>query len=593
MPGGPSRTPAPAPRRETGRGLPDGALVGILAFLLAAVTLVWVATGIAGAVQHGSWPDIRFAHTALAIRRLTTAPSDIQGAWRNPQPVAGLPTATGFWTTLFVLVAALLTVAVLLTVAWTRFRAPVKARRALEAARAQAAAQAAAVGQPAVEAAPAPLAPPAVPAAPAVPVTPPQQPPAAPLRSPAQPPPSASATPTPPHPLSEHALLPRARAIRPEIPVIGRSLHDVFAYAIRLGRDEADGTELYGGLDHTFLVYGPPGSGKTSRMVHGAVATAPGPVVVTCGGPRTLQATLRAREKTGPVSVFDPLQLTDAPQRLRWSPVQGCEEPTAADSRARALLEPVRPLARTLLSDTNTQQAAQTLLRCWLHAAALDGRPIRQVHRWAGGQGTRDAVKVLRTAKDAAADWAGSLEATLSGHPQQVESARALVVRALDCLSQLHVLNSCTPSGGSDQLNVESLLHERGTLYVVGEAAEDPRSHPSAMPLLTALIENVVELGRRVAARSSSGRLDPPLLCALDDVATLAPVPGLPDLMAMGGRTGQPALAVLRSPEQARHRWGVRGAAAIEQSADVRIDMEAMGTARVALNGRAPIVSKL
>jgi TraM recognition site of TraD and TraG len=611
---GPSRTPAPPARQETGRGVPDGALVGILFFLLAAVFLVWVATGIAGSVQHGSWPEIRFAHTALAIRHLITQPSDIQGAWRRPQPVAGLPTPTAFWTTLFVLVAVLLAVGVLLTVAWTRFRAPVKARRAREAAQAQALAYAqaqakvAAAGQPAMETT-------APSAAPVVPVTAYQQPPAptpavpVPAPPPAQPAPGGPAVPvapvpvppppTPPaaaypHPLSEHALLPRARSIRPEIPVIGRSLHDVLAYAIRLGRDESDGTELYGGLDHGFCVYGPPGSGKTSRLVHAAVATAPGPVLVTCDGPRTLQATLRAREKTGPVSVFDPLQLTEAAQRLRWSPVHGCEDPATADSRARALLEPVRPLARTLVADTNTQQTAQTLLRCWLHAAALDGRPIRQVHRWAGGQAARDAVKVLRTAKDAAADWAGSLEATLSGHPQQLEAARALVVRALDCLSPLHVLNSCTPSGGSDQLNVESLLHERGTLYVVGEAVEDPRSRPGAMPLLTALIENVVELGRRVAARSSSGRLDPPLLCALDDVATLAPAPGLPELMAVGGRTGLPTLAVFRSREQARHRWGDRGAATIDQSANLRIDMDATGRARIEMDGQAaPVVSKL
>jgi hypothetical protein len=75
------------------------------------------------------------------------------------------------------------------------------------------------------------------------------------------------------------------------------------------------------------------------------------------------------------------------------------------------------------------------------------------------------------------------------------------------------------------------------------------------MPLLTALVSSVVEHGRRMAARSPAGRLDPPLTLVLDDVAALAPLPDLPDLLATGASTGLPALAVLRSPEQARAHW--------------------------------------
>jgi hypothetical protein len=58
-----------------------------------------------------------------------------------------------------------------------------------------------------------------------------------------------------------------------------------------------------------------------------------------------------------------------------------------------------------------------------------------------------------------------------------------------------------------------------------------------------------------MAARSPAGRLDPPLTLVLDDVAALAPLPDLPDLLATGASTGLPALAVLRSPEQARAHW--------------------------------------
>ncbi|GAB2624791.1 hypothetical protein GCM10027168_65700 [Streptomyces capparidis] len=587
----------PPPRREPRDrgGIPDGALVGFLAVLLGSVTLVWLATGLAAVLQHGRWPDITFTHSAPALRRLVTEPSDVDAAWRHPDPVQGLPSTAVFWTTLGILLALLLAVVLLGMIGWTRFRAPVKAQRAAR----ERAAQAAAATPPPAAAAPA-----AVPAPEPVhaPATAPQPPPPA-APAPPVPPPSATPPAAPPadvpHPLSEAALVPRARDIRPEIPVIGRSLHDPLAYAIPLGRDTATATDLYGGLDRTFRVLAPPGARATARLLHAAVSGAPGPVLLTCTGPAAVEATRAAREKLGPLLVFDPLQLTGATQRLRWSPVQGCENPATADNRARALLEPVRPLARTLPADRHTQQTAHTLLRCWLHAAALDHRPVRQVHRWANGQASRDPVKILRTAKDAAADWAGTLESLLTGHEQQLDDARALTARALECLTQLHVLNSCSPSG-SDAFRMESFLRERGTIYLVGEAMEarssrELRLHPGAMPLLTALVEDVVEHGRRMAARSSSGRLDPPLLLALDDVATLAPVPVLPDLMSVGGRTGLPTIAVLRSDEQARHRWGDRGATVIEQSAalHIAIDSTTTETATVRLEDQAAFRTSL
>jgi hypothetical protein len=75
------------------------------------------------------------------------------------------------------------------------------------------------------------------------------------------------------------------------------------------------------------------------------------------------------------------------------------------------------------------------------------------------------------------------------------------------------------------------------------------------MPLLTALVSYVVEHGRRMAERSSSGRLDPPLTLVLGDVAAVAPLPQLPDLLAAGPERGMPTVALLRSREQARTRW--------------------------------------
>jgi hypothetical protein len=132
--------------------------------------------------------------------------------------------------------------------------------------------------------------------------------------------------------------------------------------------------------------------------------------------------------------------------------------------------------------------------------------------------------------------------------------AQELTARALSSLFSVHIREACTPNR-TDALTLDSFVNEGGTLYVVGEAIEDPKTDPGAMPLLTALASSVVEHGRRMAERSSAGRLDPPMALVLDDVAAVAPLPQLPELLSTGADRGLPTLALLRSREQGRARW--------------------------------------
>jgi hypothetical protein len=232
--------------------------------------------------------------------------------------------------------------------------------------------------------------------------------------------------------------------------------------------------------------------------------------------------------------------------------------------RAGALLAPLRT---SRADEAIVHDTAATLLRCWLHAAAVDGLPFRQIHRWsAGGTAAGEAVRILRTDTGAASGWSGELESVLHAHPERRDAAQGLIRRVLEPLNSVHIRDACSP-GRTGGLDLESFAAERGTLYVVGERVEDPRAHPGAMPLLTALVSSVVEHGRSVAAGSSSGRLDPPLTFVLDEVAALAPVPELPGLLSDGRSAGLPTLAVFRSPEQALARWD----APLWQHAEVRL----------------------
>ncbi len=71
------------------------------------------------------------------------------------------------------------------------------------------------------------------------------------------------------------------------------------------------------------------------------------------------------------------------------------------------------------------------------------------------------------------------------------------------------------------------------------------------------LVEDLVDATRRAAAASPGERLDPPLLL-LDEVANIAPLPSLPNLLADGGGSGINTVAVLQSLAQARTRGPLR-----------------------------------
>ncbi|MFE9629141.1 type IV secretory system conjugative DNA transfer family protein [Streptomyces sp. NPDC006527] len=502
----------PADDRRGGQGggqggVPDGLLVGILAFLLGMTLLVWTATGLAGLFAHGSWPSgVTFARTPLAMRHLIAQPHDIPGAWPDAQ-ASGLSGYGLFWG-LFIgqlMLLVVLTVFALGTLA--RWRA-VRARRRTETAAAPDRATAAATATPPQ---PQEVPAPSLAQGPTPPATPAPQP-----------------RPQPTEPL--HAT--PAQVPHPATPPGGEQPAGAPA-------DRAEGPVLYG----------PPQARHTTAAQ--AVHDAEGPALVVTSTPALWQDTKDARAKLGPVLLYDPTHRCDTPARLHWSPTSGCEDKAIAAARATALLTPVRPTARL---DQAVSDTAEILLRSYLHAAAIDGRTIRHVHRWSQGTGIQEAVRTLRTNPKAAPGAAGELEAALTSHPERRDIAQELTTRALSALSTVNIREACTPNR-TDALALDSFVNEGGTLYVLGESIEDPRTHPGAMPLLTALVSSVVERGRRVAERSSSGRLDPPLTLVLDDVAAVAPLPQLPDLLATGRDRGLPTLALLRSREQARTRW--------------------------------------
>ncbi|MFJ4641153.1 hypothetical protein ACIP69_37050 [Streptomyces hygroscopicus] len=594
------------------RGIPDGLLIGSIALLLGLIGLVWSATGLSGLFARGAWPDnLTFMRTPVALRHLVEEPHDLAAAWPST-PKHQLSGYGLFWgifiSELMVLIVftifAIGTLARYRTVRAQRRVARAKAAEAkrlglTDAGTAKGGTKTASGGRtepdPAsgiegIETPPSPApgpgggsaAPgaafgPARAAAEGAPASWPRSAasdrpavPAAPDQAEALPGSGALAPTTGHHhgtePVAAQAATGPGPDPRPHIAEQRASAQDAPAGDTSAPAPHEDLSAASARPLPTPRTDPPAATGLAegaparSRVLFGAqrgesavhtVLDAVGPLLVVTSDPKLWSTTKDARATFGPTHVFDPSHLLDTPARLRWNPAAGCGSRETAAARAAALLAPVRP-AHTM--DRPMAEAAETMLRCWLHAAAVDGRPFRHVHRWAQGNSAHEPVRILRTHPKAAGGAAGELEATLTAHRERRDMAQELTARALGALSSIHIRDACNP-GRADTLALESFVAEGGTLYLMGESIEDPRTQPGAMPFLTALASHVVEHGRRMAERSSSGRLDPPLTLVLDDVAAVAPIPALPDLLTQGAAQGLPTLALMRSQEQARARW--------------------------------------
>lgn len=361
---------------------------------------------------------------------------------------------------------------------------------------------------------------------------------------------------------SEKALLRRAGQLRPSIQ--NPAVTDV-GYLLGASRN----INVWASVEDSILLIGPPRSGKGLHVVINAILDAPGAVVTTSTRPDNLTATLKARSAEGrPLAVFDPQHLAEGvPAGLRWSPIRGCEDPLTAMIRATGLAAGTGLSAGGVEGGDFWEGKTRTALQALLHAAALDHRTPAELFRWTlDPAAASDAVAILTGHPKAATGWADSLQAMIDADPRTRDSIWQGVSLSLAALADPRVLDAVSP-GPEERFDPEEFLRKRGTVYLLATGAGANNS----AALVSAFVEDLVEAARRLAARSPSARLDPPLLLALDEIGNLAPLPSLPTLMAEGGGTGITTMPVLQSLAQAREKWSDNAAGAIWDASIVKI----------------------
>ncbi len=331
-----------------------------------------------------------------------------------------------------------------------------------------------------------------------------------------------------------------------------------------LGSSRGEG--CWASVEDSITLLGPPRAGKGFNIVIPAILDYPGAVITTSTRPDNLAPTLEARSKVGPVAVFDPEGLAaGVPSALRWSPVRGCERAQTAMIRAAAL---TAGAGQGVTEANYWKEQTRQAVRCLLHAAAIGGRSADSLYEWSlSAPGAKEAVQILMNHPAAARKWSIALDAIISSDPKRRDDIWSMVSNAFSALADPKVLAAVSP-GPDEHFDPARFLREQGTLYLLGTAGSKEATGTAG--LVSALIEDVVNVARRLAAGSPGSRLDPPLGLILDEAANY-PLPSLAALMSEGGGTGITTLAVLQTLAQARHRWGRDEAQAIWDSSIAKL----------------------
>jgi hypothetical protein len=210
-------------------------------------------------------------------------------------------------------------------------------------------------------------------------------------------------------------------------------------------------------------------------------------------------------------------------------------------------------------AEDHWHKRSEALLATLLHAASLEGEPISTVLKWVDRHQAGPAQSILDgSGNELAADFLAGIATTAPNEQSGIWSTASGVLGAYHSHAAL-----ATTTGS--QFDVREWCETAGTIYICASA----RHQNLVSPLVVALLEEIRTASKKRAADREANRIqgmpakdgpgsrgDSPLLLALDEVANIAPLPDLPQLVSEGGGQGVLTLACLQDLSQARARWG-------------------------------------
>ena len=335
---------------------------------------------------------------------------------------------------------------------------------------------------------------------------------------------------------------------RPGLTLPARLMARSTEFAVHLGRAQY-GRRLYVAFELHLLILAPPRTDKTGLLAD-RIIRHPGPVLTTStrADLHELTSNVRRFGGRGPVYVFNPEGVGDVPSTFAWDLLGVCTDELMAYKMADWLVGDTEGYGDLAWFEEQGTMGMSGLLL----ASAMTDASLADVYQWTQRRGHERALAAL-------AEYGNpQLHATVRALMEEnrtAASVRSTIARALKW-AVIPQLAAAADRRGT--FNAREFAFEGGTLHLIASG----HSRSVITPLLRALASYVHYEAGLAGSRTAAGRLDPPLLMAMDEVAQVCPV-DLPSMLADSAGKGIVFVTVAHSLAKLEERWGEEGAANI------------------------------
>lgn len=317
------------------------------------------------------------------------------------------------------------------------------------------------------------------------------------------------------------------------------------------------------------LVLGVQRSGKTSTVVVPTLLSWSGAAVATSTKEELVRLTARHRSLLGPVLIFAPLDRdiswvqTLGLQIATWNPISSVSDCGSAAE----------------LADHFTAYGKHGAAAHWYLSASNLITALAVVAKESGG----DVGTVLATLnRTAHADYAELSRLVDDKHAADLLMAHALTPdreagsiasTARSCLGLWIDERVCSATVASDnELDLDQVLTQGGTLYLVAPAEDAERCRPLFSALIATLLRKAT-----LRARTQGGLLNPRLLLALDEVANFARIQRLAGYASSGPGQGIQLLLCFHDLAQIEAGYGREEARTVWNNCRARLLLPGQG----------------
>lgn len=359
--------------------------------------------------------------------------------------------------------------------------------------------------------------------------------------------------------------------------------------------------------ESSLLIIGATRSGKTRNFIIPNLYEWDGPAIVTSTKAELVRLTAPARQRKGPVYIYDPSGEFGIPgadhnesefPTTTWSPLSRCLTHDDAMHAAETFVNGSKPKNKG--GENNDWEhwatAGTILVTALFYIAANKHFPLRVVGNWIDGQdldtplehlcsivgegefakfgqkimeqqGLRkgDAIEIgtkafiegrfleLMTHDKNGGDHQGAkVRRLLSNISNRPEKELATVFSTLTKVFKIFHEENIIRSTDSSIFDPETFLRSNGTLYL-----QTPADNPDRIAgLFATLVKFSVTTAKVIAAKNKNGRLERPLLLALDELANVCPIDDLDTLASEGAGRGILLMSVVQDLSQLRERYG-------------------------------------